>query len=617
MQTRTISIDLTDRERKEAAASRRFNVSVSSEYPVTRRTYDGAWTEVLSHAAGAVDLSRAPLPVLESHDRSRVNIGLVSGLRLDGARLRGELVLGASQRAGELAQDIGAGIVTGLSIGYTVDKEERDEKKKTITARRWTPYEVSIVSVPADPSVGINRSQPMDNEQSSTSTTPTEETRVDPVELATRAERTRASEIHRLVRRARLGDALAERYIADGTSADDVRADVLERLVREDEATHISNYIPMEGERTRVTAGDNCRDDFHRAAIDSLLMRSGIHVAKPHAAAGDLSGSVHDLARLCVSRSGKSARGWLGEARGAKLIERAMTTSDFPEVVSAAVGASIRNGYEQEPASHRLWVRVQPVPDLNEQTRPILGAAPGLQPVEEHGEYTHGYMSEDAAKYTISKRGVIVALSWELMVNDRMGAFLRTLPALGQSARRAEADDVYGMFSLNGGAGPTMQDGFNLFDATNHANVTGAGAFNASLLGAGRALLRKMKSVGGGYLALQPRTLLVAPEQEGAAELLLADAARPAASGEKTTGAWVAGLQLAVEPRLPATAAYLLAGFEQIDHCELGVLEENVNGPSIEENHEFQKDVIAWRARHVFKAAFLDFRGAVRMPISG
>src|SRR3990172_7098744 len=120
MQTRTISIDLTERERKEAATARRFPVSVSSEYPVTRRTYDGAWTEVLSHAAGAVDLSRAPLPVLESHDRSRVNIGLVSGLRLDGARLRGELVLGASQRAGELAQDIGAGIVTGLSIGYTI-----------------------------------------------------------------------------------------------------------------------------------------------------------------------------------------------------------------------------------------------------------------------------------------------------------------------------------------------------------------------------------------------------------------------------------------------------------------------------------------------------------------
>jgi len=78
----------------------------------------------------------------------------------------------------------------------------------------------------------------------------------------------------------------------------------------------------------------------------------------------------------------------------------------------------------------------------------------------------------------------------------------------------------------------------------------------------------------------------------------------------------VARLQLVVEPRLANTAAYLFVDPAQIDTLELGLLTENVDGPALVEERAFISDILRWRVRHVFGAKFLDWRGAVKMPIS-
>lgn len=69
-------------------------------------------------------------------------------------------------------------------------------------------------------------------------------------------------------------------------------------------------------------------------------------------------------------------------------------------------------------------------------------------------------------------------------------------------------------------------------------------------------------------------------------------------------------------PRLANTAAYLAADAAQIDTVELGLLEENMNGPMIQEDREFVRDIIRWKCRHVFGPKVLDWRGLVKMPIS-
>ncbi|WP_242344015.1 phage major capsid protein [Anaeromyxobacter terrae] len=629
MLTRTFALEI-ERATKDGKPQKRFPASISSDVPISRRTWDGDWTEILSHAKGAVDLARAPLPLIEGHDRSRTNIGIVEGLRVDGGKLRGELVLGSSARAVELAQDIADGIVRSLSIGAEILEEKRDEKAKRVTVTRWRPLEVSIVSTPADVTVGIGRSAARSthmDEQTTTTTPAPDATRAAAPAPEALAERERITEISALATRHALGDAFSRDLIARGVTLEQARGLILERLAARDEANPIASHLSAgelfgrgESRRSAITPGNDYAEDFRRATVDALLLRAGIRVEKPHAAAGDVSASVYDIARTCLSRSGKSASRWFGgEARGPELLKRAATTSDFPAILEGALHATIRKGWEDEPSSHRAWVRVVPFADFREAKRPILSSAPDLDKLGEHAEYRHGYFSDEGTGYSISKFGKIVALSWESLLADNLGAFFRVQGALGAAARRLEADLTYGLFALNSGAGPAMPDTKALFHA-DHANLTSSGAFDAALLGAGRTLLRKQKSLAavgstGGYLSLVPKFLIVPAERETAAEVLLANASRRV-TAEKATGEWIANLELVVEPRLANTAAFLAADPAQIDTIELGLLEENVAGPHIETEQGFGTDESRWKIRHTAGVKALDHRGMVKMPIS-
>jgi len=133
-------------------ASRTVPASLSSEEPVVRF---GA-TEVLRHEAASVNLERAAegLPLLFSHDRTQP-IGRVENVRLDGKRLVGTLRFGRSAKAAEVFQDVQDGVLRDVSIGYRVDATE--STADGYVATHWTLYEVSVLAVPADISVGIGR----------------------------------------------------------------------------------------------------------------------------------------------------------------------------------------------------------------------------------------------------------------------------------------------------------------------------------------------------------------------------------------------------------------------------------------------------------------------------
>lgn len=132
------------------AESRTVGASLSSETPVKR--YDGE--EILLHKPGAVDLSRAPLPLLCGHDNRALPVGVVEDLNVAEGKLKGTIRLSANQDS--LWRDICDGILRNLSIGYQI--LTREKTKTGYTATRWMPYEVSLVAAPADNTVGIGRS---------------------------------------------------------------------------------------------------------------------------------------------------------------------------------------------------------------------------------------------------------------------------------------------------------------------------------------------------------------------------------------------------------------------------------------------------------------------------
>lgn len=603
MNTRTLTIELG--ERKGEVGTKTFSAVISTEAPVKRRNFEhGEYLEVLTHKSGAIDLSRAPLPLLESHDSYSLPIGVVDNIRIVDKKLRGEVRFGTTARAVEIAADVEAGIIRNLSIGYSITDVETRTKKDitTVTATKWMPHEVSAVAIGADSGAGFNRSQTM------TVTTNTQET-----ETQTRAiklERKRISEIQSAARTLKVKAPIVQAAIDNGHTADSFRSVHLETF---EERT--VNPIPDAGAHPlvygQVYGGSDNGTDFRAAAVDALLLRSGVQVGSAHPAARDISARVADLARTCVSRAGITVSG--GDD---KLIKRAFSTSDFPFILADATHRATLKGYEEEPSSHRQWVHTQPVSDFRPQNRSILGSAPALAQVLEHGEYTEGSMSEDGTSYSVLKYGKIVSISWEMLINDDLGSLLRIQPAMGMAARRKEADLVYGMFSENAGAGPTMQDGTTLFHA-NHGNIASAGALTAATLGEARSILRKVKALGGGYMSLVPRYMLVPPDSETEAEILLAAATKHvSATNETGTPQWLQKLELVVEPRLAANAFYLAAGNSQVDTAELGLLEENMSGPTLERRGDFGVDSYSYKVRHVAGAKFLDWRGMVKVPLA-
>lgn len=144
--------------------ARTVELAFSSEAPVQR------WygTEILSHAPEAVVMTRLNdgAALLLDHDWEK-QIGVVETVSIDADR-RGRAVVrfGKSARAEEIFQDIADGIRRHVSVGYRIIDAERTEIKDgedTWTITKWEPFEISIVSVPADTSVGVGRSMDIDS----------------------------------------------------------------------------------------------------------------------------------------------------------------------------------------------------------------------------------------------------------------------------------------------------------------------------------------------------------------------------------------------------------------------------------------------------------------------
>ena len=146
------------------AAARTLSFTFSSEQPVSR------WfgEEVLSHDAGAADLSRLndSAPLLFNHDPDDV-IGVVESASINGEKKGVATVRFAkTPRADEVMGMVADGILRNVSfmyqaLAYRIESEEDDPygaDDAIYTATKWMAYEVSIVSVPADPTVGIGRS---------------------------------------------------------------------------------------------------------------------------------------------------------------------------------------------------------------------------------------------------------------------------------------------------------------------------------------------------------------------------------------------------------------------------------------------------------------------------
>lgn len=157
---RNLTIDLRNLDED----SRTFELSFSSEEPYER------WfgNEILSHEPGAVDLSRLNDIgcVLYNHNRDKV-IGRIDRAWIKDNRAYATVTFDEDAESDVIYQKVKSGTLKAVSVGYRVESWEEVGAGKTSSngkhmgpcsiALKWYPYEVSIVSVPADATVGVGR----------------------------------------------------------------------------------------------------------------------------------------------------------------------------------------------------------------------------------------------------------------------------------------------------------------------------------------------------------------------------------------------------------------------------------------------------------------------------
>ena len=231
--------------------SRTVEVAFSSEEPVER------WfgKEILDHSPQSVRLGRLQDggAVLVGHDHDD-HVGVVESANIDSDRRgRATVRFGNSPLAVEKFNDVKDGILRHISVGYRIHEltlSKTGDDGEEYRATDWEPFEISFVSVPADHTVGVARSNDeqereipvIELEQTAPEheKTPTiQEERIMPAENTPAvqtnseellsAERARIGKINELDRKYNLGGE-AEKAISEGTTLEDFRGIVLDKL---------------------------------------------------------------------------------------------------------------------------------------------------------------------------------------------------------------------------------------------------------------------------------------------------------------------------------------------------------------------------------------------------
>ena len=228
---------------------------LATETPVSR----GGYLEILDISPEAIDLSRAPVPLLLGHAADSIPVGLVGDIRIEQAQLIGTIRFGHSQRAQEALAEVRSGVLRSVSIGYRVEKTEETAAHTKVT--RWQLMEASLVAIPADPNSKITQIRSHEDSE---------------METVQNYQR-EATEIVGIAKRHNRMD-LAEQAISKGMSLSQFRGFILDQLEDKPLDTPWVDDIGLTQRETRQfsitkaieakASGDWRNAQFERAVLD-------------------------------------------------------------------------------------------------------------------------------------------------------------------------------------------------------------------------------------------------------------------------------------------------------------------------------------------------------------
>lgn len=429
----------------------------------------------------------------------------------------------------------------------------------------------------------------------------------DPEKDATKAERSRSKAIRTFGQQFKVEAKIIDGLIERGVSVSDAKIEMLVALQsRQQNINSNSGGNVAQNNIAKARSGmqeailHRAAPGKHKGTEESKRFRgfTMIDMAREsiRMAGGNTEGmSRQDIAKLALNVGGQS------QQRAAGM----HSTSDFPLILGNTINRSLRAAYEEIPQTWLPLGRQNNFADFRARTSVALGEASRLERVREGGEYKYGTLPEEGSEIRAEKWGKIIAYTWEMMVNDDLGAFDRVPQALANSARQTESDVIWDLFLTD----RKWSDGANIFSA-GHGNIAGtASAITIASLQAARTAMRTQKGIDKKtFVNVEPRYLVVGPLNELAAYQLTSSAYTPI-NNATINPVYNSQLIVIVEPRITDYSWYLVG--QGAETFEYGYL-DGEGGMTTDTREGFEVDGVEVKARLVFGAGWVDFRGAYK-----
>lgn len=399
-------------------------------------------------------------------------------------------------------------------------------------------------------------------------------------------------------------------------SIDDVRAELLKML--DTGADSIGgDYVP------NVVMGTEARDKRVEAAAAWLVVRAGIQLPKDSEIGKTVAKAMEgnpfrglnmaDIAREVLEANGQSTRR-MGRL---EVVKAAIThsTNDFPNIFENALNKTLLIGAATVNPTWRRFSKIGNLVDFRPHIRYRAGSFSDLLAKGENGEFKSGTLP-DAERETITglTKGRILSISREMMINDDMSVFSDIVFRLGQAATRSVEKDVFALFALNSGFGPTMSDGNPLFHASHNNIVTPTGAPSVTTFEAARVAMAQQQDVGSNdYLDIRPAIWLGPTGLGGTARVTNDAQYDPDTANKLQKPNMVRGLysDIVDTPRLSSTPWYSFADPMIEPVIEVAFL-DGVQTPQIESEESFDTAGMRWRVMYDYAVGAVGYRGANR-----
>ena len=598
--------------------SRTVELSFSSETPYGRWFGD----EILCHDEECINLERFNNglgTVLFNHDRDAV-VGHIEKVWLEDNRGKALVRFDTDEQSETIFQKVQSGTLQGVSVGYAINRYEvlEDEDTKSTNGRfngpayvvtDWEPLEISIVSVPADPTVGVGRSAEeihtsIDTQEDNTrmdqeKNLEVQEVKSAPVETgltqadlqkAMEQERKRTSEITAMFRDFDVEGA--DEAIVLGKSVEEAREMVMDQLRARNKGVS-------------VTMGEAESDKFRAAAQDAVLMAAGIPVADAAPGAQELRGySMIEMARESLRRESGST---VNFGDNMELARAAInSTSTFPAVMSNLANKSVMVGFNEAETTYQIWAGKGSNRDFKEAARVALSEAGTLELVPEGGQFKQDSFGEASARTKVATYGKLFSLTRQAIINDDLGMFSKIATKYGSAAKRLVNKMVYAQLTGN----VKMQDNVALFDSK-HGNVAGTGeALSVKAIAKAITAMRRQKGIQGeATLNVTPKYLVVPPELEMTAYQIVNSTAAVDGVNSGVANPYKGRFIVVADAELTDPDAwYLVADATQHDTIEVTYL-NGVETPRLETRQGFDVDGIEYKVAFDCGVSALDFRG--------